>query len=34
MNKLLFKYLGWILYPETKQGKEDRYQKMEKNLWK
>lgn len=30
MNKLVFKYLGWILYPEAKQGKEDKHQKMKK----
>jgi len=29
MNKLVFKYLGWFFYP-IKQGKENRYQKLEK----
>lgn len=30
MNKLLFKYLGWFLYPEAKQGKEDKHQALKK----
>ncbi len=30
MDKLLFKYLGWFLYPETKQGKENKNQNLKK----
>lgn len=23
LNKIIIKYIGWILYPTSKQGKED-----------
>jgi|688.fasta_scaffold25536_16 hypothetical protein len=32
MNKLIFKYLGWLLYPDGKQGKEHRHKNL-KNIY-
>lgn len=28
LDKLIFKYLGWLLYPKNKLGKEEQHKKM------